>query len=150
MNIAIFFGTETGNAEMLADDLSTALEEAHETTVANLSDTAPEALRQADLNIILCSSYGDGELPASAQPFAERLAANPPALDGVRIAVFGLGDREYHDTFGNGSMQLADSLAGRGATLVGDRVVHDAASGELPEDIALPWAEAIIAGLEQT
>lgn len=146
MNIAIFYGTETGNAEMLADDLSTALDEAHETSVSNLSDTAPDALRTADLNIILCSSYGDGDLPASAQPFADRLEAQNPDLSGVRFAIFGLGDREYHATFGSGSMKLADSLIRRGATLIGERVVHDAARGDLPEDMALPWAEDIIAG----
>lgn len=78
MKIAVLYGTETGNAEMLADDIASALEDSHDTSVANLQDIAPEALRDAALNIIVCSSYGDGELPASAVPFAERLAAEQP------------------------------------------------------------------------
>ncbi|CUH63636.1 Sulfite reductase [NADPH] flavoprotein alpha-component [Thalassovita gelatinovora] len=145
MNIAILFGTETGNAEMLAEDISSALEDEHQTRFANLQDTGPSELRDAELNIIVCSSYGDGELPASAKPFADRLREEQTDLDGVRFAMFGLGDGEYATTFGHGSMKLAEMLIGRGAEIVGERLVHDASGDDLPEDIAIPWAEAILA-----
>ena len=145
MTIAILFGTETGNAEMLAEDIASALEEDHETRIANLQDTGVEDLRAADLNIIVCSSYGDGELPASAQPFADLLRTERPDLAGVQFAIFGLGDTEYAETFGHGSMKLAELLVERGATTLGERLVHDAAGGDLPEDIAVPWATAILA-----
>ena len=145
MTISILFGTETGNAEMLAEDIAAALEDDHETRIANLQDTGAEDLRAADLSIIVCSSYGDGELPASAQPFADLLRAEQPDLAGVQFAIFGLGDTEYAETFGHGSMKLAELLTERGATPVGERLVHDAAGEDLPEDIAVPWATAILA-----
>lgn len=149
MDIAILFGTETGNAEMLADDIATALEDTHETRVANLQDTAPDDLRAATLNIIVCSSYGDGDLPASAMPFADRVQADTPDLSNVRFAMFGLGDAEYAETFGHGSMKLADLLMARGAELTGERLVHDASGDDLPEDMAVPWAEEIVSQLSQ-
>ncbi|MEP3686222.1 MAG: flavodoxin domain-containing protein [Sulfitobacter dubius] len=147
MNIAILYGTETGNAEMLADDVATELGGAQDTSVSSLADIDPDTLRGTDLNIILCSSYGDGELPASAKPFAEKIETGKPDLSGVKFAIFGLGDSEYHATYGSGSMRLADMLVQCGATQLGERIVHDAAGGDLPEDLALPWATEIITSL---
>lgn len=144
MKIAILFGTETGNAEMLAEDIAAGLEAGHDTSIADLGDTAPDDLKTADLNVIVCSSYGDGELPASAKPFAEKVTAEAPDLSGVRFAIFGLGDSEYAETFGFGSMKLAELLVSHGAQVLGDRLVHDVAGGDLPEDVALPWITAII------
>ena len=144
MKIAIYYGTETGNAEMLAEDIATELEDAHDTTVADLAETAPEALKAAELNVIVCSSYDDGDFPASAKPFVEKLNAENPDLSGVRFAIFGLGDSEYEATYGFGSMKLADLLVARGATTLGDRIVHDAAGDDLPEDLALPWLAGIL------
>ncbi|MGI3163164.1 flavodoxin domain-containing protein [Pseudooceanicola sp. 200-1SW] len=144
MKIAIYYGTETGNAEMLAEDIATGLEDAHDTSVADLAETAPEALKEADLNVIVCSSYDDGDFPASAKPFVARLEGEAPDLTGARFAIFGLGDSEYEATYGFGSMKLADLLVARGATALGDRPVHDAAGDDMPEDLALPWITAII------
>ncbi|MCA1336804.1 flavodoxin domain-containing protein [Pseudooceanicola marinus] len=144
MKIAIYYGTETGNAEMLAEDIATELEDAHETSVADLAETAPEALKAAELNVIVCSSYDDGDFPASAKPFVEKLNAESPDLSGVRFAIFGLGDSEYEATYGFGSMKLADLLVARGATTLGERIVHDAAGDDLPEDLALPWLAGIL------
>ncbi|MBY5972949.1 flavodoxin domain-containing protein [Ferrimonas balearica] len=144
MKIAIYYGTETGNAEMLAEDIATELEDAHDTSVADLAETAPEALKAAELNVIVCSSYDDGDFPASAKPFVEKLNAENPDLSGVRFAIFGLGDSEYEATYGFGSMKLADLLVARGATTLGERIVHDAAGDDLPEDLALPWLAGIL------
>ena len=144
MKIAIYYGTETGNAEMLAEDIATELEDAHETSVADLAETAPEALKSAELNVIVCSSYDDGDFPASAKPFVEKLNAESPDLSGVRFAIFGLGDSEYEATYGFGSMKLADLLVACGATILGERIVHDAAGDDLPEDLALPWLAGIL------
>jgi MioC protein len=147
MNIAFLYGTETGNTEMLAEDLAMVFEDDHETRVENLENTTAAELLAADLNIILCSSYGDGDMPRSALPFAETLQKDQPDLTGVRFAIFGLGDMEYAATFGHGSMKLANLLVERGAQSVGTRVVHDASCGELAEDMATPWAEEIVTGL---
>ncbi|WP_323778918.1 flavodoxin domain-containing protein [Leisingera sp.] len=145
MNITLLYGTETGNAEMLAEDIQSELEGGHEVDCQNLEDFAPGDFDRDAFYLLVCSTYGDGELPASAQPFAEAMAAAAPDLSGVHFAIFGLGDSEYDETFNQGSGKLAELLASYGATQLGERIVHDASGDDLAEDLAFPWAEAAVA-----
>lgn len=147
MKISVLYGTETGNAEMLADDIKSALEDRFEVTSQNLSDTDPAELNGDAFVVIVCSTYDEGDLPGSAKPFAEKLDAGSYDLSGVRFAIFGLGDGEYADTFAYGSMKLAEKLKASGAVQVGERLVHDASGPEMPEDIALPWLSDIVESL---
>jgi MioC protein len=143
MDITILYGTETGNAEMLAEDVQSALEDAgHELVVENLSDVAPADLDVSRLHLVICSTYGDGELPASAQPFGEAMK-DAPDLSGLRFGIFGLGDSEY-ETFNMGSQQIEEMLVAAGAVRIGERVTHDASGDDMAEDVALPWAEAVV------
>lgn len=148
MNITLLYGTETGNAEMLAEDLQSHLEGAHEVEVSNLSDFEPSAFEPGRFYIVVCSTYGDGELPASAQPFAEAMEAAKPELAGIHFAIFGLGDSEYDETYNHGSKRLEELLIAHGATKVGDRAIHDASGSDLAEDIAMDWADARVAEAE--
>lgn len=147
MKIAVLYGTETGNAEMLAEDIQSALDAEHDVTCANLADTDPADLDRQAFHVMVCSTYGEGDLPSSARPFAERLDAGAPDLSGLRFAIFGLGDGEYADTFAHGSKKLAEKLRTLGAIQVGERLTHDAAGGEMPEDLALPWIADILENL---
>ena len=149
MNIAILYGTETGNAEMLAEDISSALDGTHDVNCTNLSEFAVTDFDSDTFYLLVCSTYGDGELPASAQPFAKALKASELNLSGIHFAIFGLGDSEYHDTFNFGSKQLAELMIAHGAAQLGERPTHDASGTDLAEDLALPWAEAVV-GLAQT
>ncbi|WP_157018070.1 flavodoxin domain-containing protein [Mesorhizobium xinjiangense] len=147
MKICVLYGTETGNAEMLAEDIQSALEDDHDVTCRNLADTDPAALDGETFHVVVCSTYGDGDLPASAQPFADRLEDGAHDLSGVRFAIFGLGDAEYDETFTQGSEKLAAKFKARGATQIGARLTHDASGDDLPEDIALPWITDILANM---
>lgn len=144
MNIVILYGTETGNAEMLAEDIQADLLADHAVEVANLSDFDPGDFDPARLYLIVSSTYGDGELPASAQPFGAAMRAQAPDLSGVSFGLFGLGDSEY-ETFNQGSLHLQELMEAAGAALLGERVVHDASGSDLAEDLALPWAREIVA-----
>jgi MioC protein len=144
MQITILYGTETGNAEMLAEDIGAHLSD-HAVKIANMADFDPAGFDAARLYILVCSTYGDGELPASAQPFAERMAAVQPDLAGVHFAVFGMGDSEYPETFNFGGKRIEALMTGAGATLVGERVTHDASGSDMADDLAMPWADAIVA-----
>jgi len=147
MKISVLYGTETGNAEMLAEDIQTALEDDHDVSCRNLADIDPAGLSGEEFLILVCSTYGEGDLPASAQPFAKRLDEGNFDLSAVRFAIFGLGDSEYEETFTHGSLKLSQRLQAQGAVQIGDRLTHDASQGEMPEDIAVPWAKAIVEGL---
>lgn len=149
MKIMLLYGTETGNAEMLAEDIMAELEGEHEVECRNLSDFDPADFDVGRLHMIVCSTYGDGELPASAQPFAEALKAAAPSLSDIHFAIFGLGDSEYEETFNFGSKGLAELLASYGAVQVGERVTHDASGSDMAEDLAFPWAAGIVALAEQ-
>ncbi|MBO6639152.1 MAG: flavodoxin domain-containing protein [Roseitalea sp.] len=145
MKIVILYGTETGNAEMLAEDIGDALDADHEVTCTNLSDFPVGEFDAETLYLVVCSTYGDGELPASAQPFAEVLKAGATSLAGVHFAIFGLGDSEYEETFNFGSKRLAELLTQHGAVQLGERATHDASGVDLAEDLALPWATEAVA-----
>ncbi|MBP0438709.1 flavodoxin domain-containing protein [Tianweitania sediminis] len=145
MKIDVLFGTETGNAEMLAEDIQSALESEHDVTCRDLADVDPAELDGESFAVIVCSTYGEGELPSSARPFAEKLDAGSYDLSALRFAMFGLGDAEYSKTFTHGSKTLAEKLQAKGAVQVGERVTHDASSGDAPEDVALPWITDIVA-----
>ena len=144
MQIALLYGTETGNAEMLAEDIAAHLSD-HDASVTNLSDFDPADFDTDTFYIIVCSTYGDGELPASAQPFAARMEAQKPSLDGIRFAVFGMGDSEYPETFNFGGKRMEELLASAGAELVGERVTHNASGDDMADDLALPWVDDILA-----
>lgn len=144
MKITVLYGTETGNAEMLAEDLADQFD-GHEAEAVNLSDFDPADFDPAALYLIVTSTYGDGELPASAQPFGAAMAAAQPDLAGVHFAVFGMGDSEYVDTFNFGGKLLEEMMTAAGATLLGERVTHDASGSDMADDLAFPWAEGIVA-----
>lgn len=144
MTLAILYGTETGNAEMLAEDIAAHLS-MQNPEVSNLSDVDPADLDPDTLYIIVCSTYGDGELPASAQPFAAKMEAQRPNLASVRFAVFGMGDSEYPDTFNGGGERIEVLMTAAGATLVGERITHDASGSDMADDLAMPWVDDIIA-----
>ncbi|MGH6762529.1 MAG: flavodoxin domain-containing protein [Phyllobacterium sp.] len=148
MKILVLHGTETGNAEMLAEDIQTALEDDHDVSCNSLADVDPANLDADAFHVIVCSTYGEGELPASARPFVEKLDEGAADLSHVRFAIFGLGDSEYTETFTHGSLKLAERLASRGAVQIGPRLTHNASGGDLPEELAVPWIGEILAGLE--
>lgn len=143
MKLVVLFGTETGNAELVAEDIVDALGGEAEASAHDMAGFDVAGLRPGALYVIVCSTYGDGELPNSAQPFFSALRERRPNLDGVRFAVFGLGD-SFYATYNQGSRILAEQFAKLGAQQVGEHGVHDASSGELPGDVALAWARSIV------
>lgn len=146
MNIHVLYGTETGNAEMVADDIVDALSADVSIESFDMSKCSVADLSADVFYFIVCSTYGDGELPQSAQPFFDALNSQRPDLSGLRFAVFGLGD-SFYETFNRGSEIITQTLTELGAEQVGERGMHDASAGQLPGDIAMPWAKAVLSGL---
>ena len=144
MNIHFLFGTETGTAEILCEDIEADLGDGFACTVTSMADVEPSDLNADTFYMIVTSTYGNGDLPMSAQPFADKLDAEKPDLSHVKFAIFGLGDMVFSETFAFGSKILMEKLQERGAKLVGERGIHDASSPDLPEDVAVPWAQEIV------
>lgn len=146
MNFHVLYGTETGNAEMVAEDIVDALRDEVSIVSTDMSKFSISDLTPDVFYFVVCSTYGDGELPHSAQPFFDGLNTAKPDLEGLRFAVFGLGD-SFYQTYNLGSEVITQALTQLGAVQVGERGMHDATSGQLPGDIAMPWAKEILSAL---
>ncbi|MEM6618938.1 MAG: flavodoxin domain-containing protein [Pseudomonadota bacterium] len=144
MKIHLLYGTETGNAEMLCEDMEAEIGDAAETRVSNMGDLNPADLDSEEFHIFVTSTYGNGDLPATAVAFTDALDADKPDLSKITFAIFGLGDMVFSGTFAHGSKTLMELLLACKATMVGERLTHDASGGDMPEDIALPWLEGIL------
>src|SRR6478609_2063402 len=93
--LQILFGTESGNSEMVAEEIAEVLgAQGISATVRDLGDVTVDSLGTIPF-ILVSSTYNEGDLPASAEPFYEALAAERPDLSGFRFAAFGLGDSTY-------------------------------------------------------
>lgn len=145
--VTILFGTESGNAELVAEDLARHLGDRADTRVIDLGDLEPVDLDPERLHLIVCSTYGDGELPTNVRGLRERLLSERPELAGIRYAVFGLGDRSYSKTYSRGSEMIDEALAACGATRVGEYGRHDAGGPLDAAEVAREWADGVLAEL---
>ena len=140
-DIQILVGTMTGTAELCAEEMCSALEDAgHSAEVILMDDLGADIFDLASSYIICTSTYGHGNVPDNAKKFYDSLQSAKPNLDGVRYGVFALGDITHGETFCWGGINFDKVMKSLSATRVGEIVKHDATSGELPEDMAGEWA----------
>ncbi len=148
LSLAILVGTMTGTAEMVAQEVQTALEAAgHAATIRMMDDLDAAVFAEGGVFLICTSTYGQGDVPDNAQEFIASLERDRPGLSGVTYGLIALGDRTYKDTFCEGGIRFDTLLTELGARRVGEILKHDASSGTLPEEIAaqwiVPWAESV-------
>ncbi|MEM6847527.1 MAG: flavodoxin domain-containing protein [Pseudomonadota bacterium] len=144
MTAKVLHGSELGHTETIAEDVADALGGVE---AKSLADVKPADLTGDHLYLLFCSSYGDGELPNTALDFAESLEGGA-RLDGVRFALFGLGDTSY-TTFGDGPRTLRSLMLAAGAAEAAELIVHDVSTSQSAEDEAIAWAEKLAAANSQ-
>ena len=89
------WASQTGNAEDFAARLARRLGDSQLVNIDNLPLSRLAAARDV---LIVTSTFGDGGPSDNGVDFGDRLGApDAPALDGVRYAVLGIGDRSYAD-----------------------------------------------------
>ncbi|MGN6280581.1 assimilatory sulfite reductase (NADPH) flavoprotein subunit [Frateuria sp.] len=142
--LTILYGSQTGNAKRLAEQLAARSESAGMPVRLLRADAYPQRdLAKETHLLIVISTQGEGEPPDDARGFVEFLAGKrAPRLPGLHYAVLGLGDSSYPQFCAIGR-QLDARLAELGA----DRL---APLGEADVDIdqvAVPWSSK---ALEQT
>ncbi|MBU8578186.1 cytochrome P450 [Brevibacterium luteolum] len=145
MPLSILFGTESGNAELVAEELATFIGGDQDIQVADLATVSPSELDSSRFHLIVCSTYGDGEVPSSAGSFYRELQEDRPDLSGINYAVFGLGDASYTKTYSRGSELLSEELEACGAARLGEYGRHDAGGSVPAEEAAREWVEGVIA-----
>ncbi|MBF6330705.1 flavodoxin domain-containing protein [Nocardia transvalensis] len=143
MRVVILFGTEMGTAERAADAVADVLAKDHDVAVYDMSDFDVDDIDLGDFHVLVCSTYGSGDLPTGAEPFFDQLDDRLPDLTGLRFAVFGLGDTVYDDTYNRGGEICAEKFTALGATQVGEHGRHDASTAVRPQDQAREWAASL-------
>lgn len=145
--VTILFGTESGNAELVAEDLGAVLGERDDVHIADLASVSYADLDPARFYLLVCSTYGDGDVPSSATRFYTELQTGSAELGGVRFAVFGMGDASYTKTYSRGSELLTEAFEAHGATRVGEYGRHDAGGPVPATEAASEWAEGVLTNL---
>ena len=142
--VHVLYGTESGNAEMVADDIAAAfVDQGYETVTAELTDVEVSDLAAMQIAVFVSSTYGEGGLPETAAPFHDALLTERPDLSGVRFAAFGLGDSIY-ETFNNAIETIRAALLELGAEQIGTTAKHDAASTTPATELADAWARELL------
>jgi len=139
--ILILVGTESGNAQMVADALKPVLLAAgHKVDVSAKAATVAD-LEAHEVFLVVSATHGTGEIPTNILPLAETLERERPDLSGHRYGVIALGDRTYQDTFCGGGKKLDRVFAACGTRKLGERLEVDASSQPLPDEEALGWID---------
>ncbi|WP_083420925.1 sulfite reductase subunit alpha [Curtobacterium sp. MCBA15_009] len=139
--IDVLFGTQTGNAEFLADELvAGARARGLGGRASALDAVTPEQLAGMSHVLVVTSTYGEGEMPDNAGLFWDAFQASTvPRLEGLQYAVLGLGDTSY-DEFCQAGKLLDTRLEQLGASRIHDRVDCDVDF----EDPAALWSAAVL------
>jgi len=141
-DIAILVGTESGNAQMVADALQEELEALnHEVSLHEEPEVGEVDLANRDVMIISCATHGDGELPDNIIPFCDHLKTVRPDLSHIRYGIVALGDQTYHQTFCQAGKDIDALLASCGAVRIGERFEVDACVQPLPDEDARDWVK---------
>ncbi|KAJ5317851.1 hypothetical protein PENANT_c004G08132 [Penicillium antarcticum] len=141
-SVLILYGSETGNAQEVAEELGALTERLRFAThVSELNQYKPNALFSYTLTIFVASTTGQGDLPANARLFWKSLLLKklpPTFLKGINFACFGLGDSSY-PKFNWAIRKLYKRLLQLGANEIYPTGEADQQHPEGLEATFLPW-----------
>ena len=145
--LRILYGTQTGNAEGVANDAAAAAKsQGFDVTVSGLDDIELDEFAGLTYVLIVTSTYGEGEMPDNAELFWEALSSSmAPRLEGVSFSVLALGDTSY-DGFCQAGKLFDMRLEQLGASRVVPRVDCDVDF----ETAAAEWVQNALTALVPT
>lgn len=133
--VTVLYGSQTGNAETLANELTTQLESAGvRARCVSMGDYRVRQLKKEQRLVVITSTHGEGDPPDNAIELHEYLAGRrAPSLKGVQFAVLALGDTSY-EHFCQTGRDFDERLAALGAERLLDRVDCDVDYDEAAEE----------------
>lgn len=115
--VGIFFGSDTGNTEAVANMIQKQLGEKL-VDVFDIAQSSKEEIENYDLLILGIPTWYYGEAQADWDDFFPELAQID--FSGKLVALFGCGDQEdYAEYFCDAVGELHDIVVGKGATILG-------------------------------
>ena len=140
-SLLLIFGTETGNAEELAEDAANMAKGFDlEATVMDMEDIEPDDISTSKRLIVVCSTWGEGEQPVNAQDLYDAVTETEEgSMDGVNFAVLALGDTAF-ELFCESGKEWDTILEEKGGNRVNDRIDCDTDY----DDYAEEWLEATL------
>lgn len=126
LDVHVLYGTETGNAEEIAETFETKLKSQNlNVHLWDMDDFPRDSLPEVEHLFIICSTQGVGEPPINALDLYDYLHCDDaPQLDQVNFAVLALGDQDFPD-FCQAGKDFDHILGQLGANRVADRVDCD-------------------------
>ncbi|MEM1385649.1 MAG: sulfite reductase subunit alpha [Pseudomonadota bacterium] len=139
--IDILYGTQTGNAEEVANQAATlAQSRGLQPRIGELDAVEMDELATMESLIVVVSTYGEGEMPDNAQIFWDELSASTaPRLEQLNFGVLALGDTSY-EHFCQAGKLIDTRLEQLGAKRIAARVDCDIDF----EEVATVWLEGVI------
>ena len=140
-HLDILYGTQTGNAEAVAEDAAAlARTKGFAPLIAEMDEVDMAHLAAMQNLIVIVSTYGEGEMPDNAHQFWEALSASTaPRLEALNYGVLALGDTSY-DEFCQAGKLVDTRLEQLGAKRLAARVDCDVDF----EDAAGTWLTSAI------
>ncbi|KAF1990997.1 sulfite reductase flavo protein alpha-component [Aulographum hederae CBS 113979] len=139
----VVYGSETGSAQDVAEELARMTERLRFTThISELNQTPLKSLLHQDVVIFAISTTGQGELPLNAQNFWKALRSarlRSGSLQSLRFTSFGLGDSSY-PKFNWAHRKLYNRLVQLGALPVHPRGESDEQHPEGIDGSFLNWS----------
>ncbi|MGG3267737.1 assimilatory sulfite reductase (NADPH) flavoprotein subunit [Priestia aryabhattai] len=145
-DVTILYGSQTGNAQGLAENTGKTLEaKGFNVTVSSMNDFKPNNLKKLENLLIVVSTHGEGEPPDNALSFHEFLhGRRAPKLENFRFSVLSLGDSSY-EFFCQTGKEFDVRLAELGGERLYPRIDCDLDF----EEPANKWLKGVIDGLSE-
>jgi len=116
--IGLFFGTQTGNTQTVAEQIQKALGGSAVVYVIDIAEADVDDFRKYEYIIIGCPTWNIGELQGDWQGFYDELEAID--FSGKKVAYFGCGDQVgYADNFQDAIGILEEMITSLGGKTVG-------------------------------
>lgn len=113
--IGIFYGSTTGYTADVANRIAKALGMEMK-DVFDVANAEPSKLGDYDILVLGSSTWGSGDLQENWEDFIQ--GAEAMYLKGKKIAIFGLGDENFSDTFCQAVGEIYRRMQGTEATFI--------------------------------
>ncbi len=139
--LLILYGTVSGNAEDLADQISEKITDiGFKTEIKSMDDTDVSILQGIKNLLVIVSTWGEGDPPDDCIDFYDSINDdNTPLLNGLNYSVLALGDTSY-EYFCQAGKDIDARLEKLGANRIYERVDCDIDFEDNYED----WAQGVL------